>query len=787
MTLAAVAGCAGAPVRPAPAVASAAAGAPPPPSIAAPAAARACSGAPPPPFTVIPQSGMGGGSELQFSKDGRIAAAKPSPLEIQLWSVASGNKVAVIAPVAPIAQWSLRPDGRMVAIVSEGRLSLVDPAGRSTAIAVAMPANVERVDWRADGKVLFATRGHETSVVDAAGAVTATVAAVSAPGGISADGRFLFSREGALWDVATNQSRWKAAGPSTSVAFSDDGQHIALASSQAFAVHDSATGSKRWDATTRGGLASEIALSPDGQSVAAYDSGESTDRGLENRGMTLWSRGKRTRVWQPADALATRPSFSPDGKLVGFIATGNNGVELRLADARTGARVKQPKNTSEIRADPPRWSADGRTLFQPGVNGLVVFDLSRGAANERRVFGKSSTEASPATTTHRDAVWSPDDGAILILADQGSRSVATIVDLKTGAPRESLEGKRFRAAEWNAATGLIAIDRSDGVSIWDGHAKQPLRAVDASNGDISERQIAFSPQGHLLATLATPNKEVRLWDPKTGARVRALGVAGPSGEDGTPAGSQIEAMAFSADGSRIALRALLTTGGEQSTHIAIFDTASGALVRTLHARRHYTYGVWGGRNALQFTPQGRGIVSIDATGRVDLWNASNDDPPTTLIEKTTPGPSTFADSGNLLLMGSPGLDVWDLRTRTLTRQLRGDGTPVVGAHMARGAGAIAITRADRVDLHRLADRSHLTLRLSPAGPSIVADSGAFAGALSVTEPLRAREGTELEVRSLKPNEVTALQRPSLALDFVAGCPIAPGERIEQEKRGDASP
>ena len=32
-----------------------------------------------------------------------------------------------------------------------------------------------------------------------------TIAAVSAPGAISPDGRFLFSRDGAMWDVAANQ------------------------------------------------------------------------------------------------------------------------------------------------------------------------------------------------------------------------------------------------------------------------------------------------------------------------------------------------------------------------------------------------------------------------------------------------------------------------------------------------------------------------------------------------------------------------------------------------------
>lgn len=727
---------------------------------------------------------MGATAEMQSSKDGRIVAAKASLLELQIWNAASGSKIAVVAPATAISQWALRPDGRVVALVSEGHLSLVDPMSRGAAIKVAVPANVERVDWRADGKVLFATRGQETSVIDAAGNVTATIAAVSSPGGISADGRFLYSREGAMWDVATNQSKWKSQSPAASVAFSDDGQFVALATGQAITGYDSAGGTKRWEVATKGGLGSEIALSLDGQSVAAYDNGESTERGLENRGMALWSRGKRTKLWQSADAIpSVRATFSPDGKVLAFV--GPN-AELKLADAKTGGRAKQPnRNMGDIRAEPVRWSADGKSLLAPTTNGLAVIDVAKG---DRKVVGKAAESSGATATIYHDAVWSPDDGALLVLADQGPRSIATIIDLKTGTPRETLDGKsgspvprRFRAAEWNAASGLIALERNDGVALWDGRTKQPARIVDG--GDESERLIAFSPPGHLLATIQSPYKEARLWDPKTGTRVRALTVAGSGvGDDGAPETGTIEAMAFSADGARIALKAMLMSGVEQSTHIAIFDTASGALVRTLHSQRHYAYGGSMGRPSLHFTPQGKGLVSIDHFGRVDLWNASNDDPPTTLLEKASAGPSsTLADSGNLLLMGSPSLDIWDLRTRTLTRQLRGDGSAILATRVAKGGGAIAVTRVDHVDLHRFSDRASLALRITPStatpGVVIVADNGAFAGPsgattqTAATGPLRVRDGAETEVRSLRANELGALYRPTLAFDFIAGCPV----------------
>lgn len=717
---------------------------------------------------------MGVNPELQFSKDGRIAASK-SPAEIQLWNVTSGTKFAVIAP-GPITQWALRPDGRMVALVVEGHLSLVDPTSRAAPIKVTLPANVDRVDWRADGKVLFATRTQETSVIDLSGAVTATIAAVSGPNGISADGRFLFSRDGAMWDVASNQSKWKSANPSASVAFSADSQSVGLATGQAIGVYDSTTGKPRWEFSSKGNLGSEIAVSPDGTSVAVYDEGEIGERGYEGRGMALWNRGKRMKVWQAAEANQSRPAFSPDGKVLGFIG-GDNGVELRLVDARTGARTKQVKTASDVRAEAPHWSADGRTILQPATNGLDVFDVAKG---DRKLIGKSTVEVTPfgvsGGAVYHDAVFSPDDGALLIVAEQLGRSIATIVDLKTGMPRDTLEGRTFHSAQWNAPSGLIAIDGALGVTLWDGHSKTQ-KLIDGGQGD-TVREVVFSPNGSMLATLRSPNKEVALWDPKTGARLRALTVTGNAvvTEDGAQDYTVIEGMTFNADGSRIAVKARLTSGGsEQATHIAIYDTANGSLIRTLHAQRHYAYATsWGRGNELHFTPEGKGIVSIDPSGRVDLWNTATDDPPIALIEKATPGPSTLSETGEVLLMGTPNVDVWDLRTRTLTREIRGDGGPIVGARLAHNGGAMAVTHLDRIELHRQTDRAYLTLRVAPVtaspGIGIVSDNGAFTGPNTAAATLRVRDGAETEVRNIRPNELGALTRPTLALDFIAGCP-----------------
>jgi hypothetical protein len=53
------------------------------------------------------------------------------------------------------------------------------------------------------------------------------------------------------------------------------------------------------------------------------------------------------------------------------------------------------------------------------------------------------------------------------------------------------------------------------------------------------------------------------------------------------------------------------------------------------------------------------------------------------------------------------------------------------------------------------------------------DDGAFAGDAAAYGSSLVREGAGvLDVRALRPEELSGLKRPSLGLDFLSGCPLA---------------
>src|SRR5436190_2490662 len=168
-----------------------------------------CPPAPPSTFSIVPQGGIFGNAEIQVSKDGRIAAARPTVTEIQIWNVPAATKVGLVTSPGPITRMSLRPDGRALAILSEGRVLLKD-LERGTLGPLSVPGgDITAVDWSADSKLLFVSHAAQVDVVDAGGNAQSSLALAPFPNGISPDGRWVLARDGAVWDVKANQQKWK--------------------------------------------------------------------------------------------------------------------------------------------------------------------------------------------------------------------------------------------------------------------------------------------------------------------------------------------------------------------------------------------------------------------------------------------------------------------------------------------------------------------------------------------------------------------------------------------------
>lgn len=119
--------------------------------------------------------------------------------------------------------------------------------------------------------------------------------------------------------------------------------------------------------------------------------------------------GARREVRLPPRARAAYPQWSPDGSMLAFTNFTDAGIELWVADARTGAaRRLLPAVLNAAFGGPFRWAPDGRSILALRV------PAGRGAAPERArvpdgpVIQESSGRAAPVRTLE-DMLRSPYD------------------------------------------------------------------------------------------------------------------------------------------------------------------------------------------------------------------------------------------------------------------------------------------------------------------------------------------------------------------------------------------
>ncbi len=502
-----------------------------------------------------------------------------------------------------------------------------------------------------------------------------------------------------VWDVRSGERllaaddpvAWELCCPPTALAFSPDGQQLAVTtfSSTEFLqgevkLLDLATG--EWAGELRGhrGPVTGVEYLPGGQTLIT----SSMDGFIR-----IWDRATRAAI-SSTNALigqVTSIDLSDNGQV---LMTGSEGGDVKVWSVEAGViepRLSLPGHSSlvlEVAID-TSGSVGASIAMDTSVR---VWDITAHGAGEaagwpaRRAVGFSDDGARIATT-------GPDGRNVVIrqTSDWAPQQVITDVAPYVGAPDEqwgvvngvsfspggdrivTTSGSRREATNgsvtlWDAAAGepirtLFEHPFMKAPAVWSGDGRRvavaacddsgiPARVWDATNGDLLFA-APIAPCGHtadldhtgrLLAvqTLLTSAPNVQVWDVESGELVMAV----------THAPQWIGAVAFNPDGTRLA------TGGHDGA-VLIWEVPAGSLVRTLT-------GHTGPVESATWSSDGSTLATGSHDGTARLWDANTGETRMVLGGHNAFPTVALSLDGRYLATGTDtGVQVWALDIQEL--------------------------------------------------------------------------------------------------------------------------
>nr|WP_322768940.1 NB-ARC domain-containing protein [Frankia sp. Cr1] len=415
-------------------------------------------------------------------------------------------------------------------------------------------------------------------------------------------------------------------------AYSPDGTLLASAGDDGTVqIRDVATRDLRATFTSRTGAVSGVSFSPDGAVLAT--SGDGTVR--------IWDVADETTRTTLTDhtGWVNDVAFSPDGAL---LASAGNDRTVRIWKVNAAAPHATPFNHNSAVCGMV-FSADGTLLASACDDGTVwIWDVAHGTAR---------TMLTDHTGTVNGVAFSP-DGALL--ASAGNDDTVRVWDVETGTPRITLVGHSdwvygvafspdgvFLASAggdgavkiWDVARGtirttltghtdwvydvvfapkppktslsdpaptdiMLASVSNDGtVRIWDFTTAltHTMAAIQADG----IHEVAFSPDGRLLASAGSSDQTVQIWEVDTGTKLTALrGHAG-----------RVSGIAFSPDGALLA-------SVRSDEPVRIWDVLTGDL-------QSIFTGHTGMLTNLAFSPDGALLASAGNDGLVRIWEVKS--------------------------------------------------------------------------------------------------------------------------------------------------------------------
>ncbi len=578
--------------------------------------------------------------------DHKVTAAYRLPSGTEVGDVGPGSRyLDVIGPDAGEKLWNL-PRGRSEAELGDASLQGSAPDGSAYLVAPPDGPGTVRLRRTNDGKVLFTTdlgRTLSSAAVGPGGRLLALCPAEGplqlwdtagrkrlpgawekadrtvcgtgsgADGGarllrFSADGRRLtavYGTRALVWDVRGGRTLADFGSDGitgfTQAALSRDGEFLATADDHELAV---------WRLATGGTQVFHRQLSKDEAVGLAWDPGKPCLlRYLDGATVHTFDLTDRlTPPWQstPADASA----LSPDGTALATVTRSRGGYRFELRSTLPHSRLRSSGGT-------PMGAVLARATLGslPSMSGedvpLLAFSPDGGA------LAVADTASSHGSLRLRFTVWDVRAHRVRTVLDTSGAADRPVTALALGPGGRTLLAARAAPDSYTA-------------EVWDTRAHRRSGTVRGLSGEA----LAVRPDGDLLVT-----SDDQYADPRAGK------VSGRALADGR----QVTALAFSPDGTRLAV-------GDSTGHVTLWDGdvrhRAGALTGTSDTA---SQGEPEAVGALAFSLDGGTLAVGGANGTLRLWDTATQQPLGT--DLPTPGDGirslAFAEDGGTVYADGP--------------------------------------------------------------------------------------------------------------------------------------